>query len=55
MNDVDWSARGFTDANGALRGDFLRHNGTGIRKVLAAPPAEISGRFLSYDGSVWAW
>jgi len=27
----------------------------GIRKVLASPPAEISGRFLSYDGSVWAW
>jgi len=27
----------------------------GIKKILASNPMDISGKFLSYDGSVWAW
>ena len=28
---------------------------TGMRKVLARPPQEISGKFLGYDGAVRSW
>jgi NAD(P)-dependent dehydrogenase (short-subunit alcohol dehydrogenase family) len=44
-----------TDMGGAQAAITPEVSVAGIRKVLAAPPAEISGRFLSYDGSVWAW
>ena len=44
-----------TDMGGAHAAITPEVSVAGIRKVLAAPPAELSGRFLSYDGSVWAW
>ncbi len=44
-----------TDMGGAHAAITPEVSVAGIRKVLASPPAEISGRFLSYDGSVWAW
>jgi NAD(P)-dependent dehydrogenase (short-subunit alcohol dehydrogenase family) len=44
-----------TDMGGAQAAITAEVSVAGIRKVLAASPMEISGKFLSYDGSVWPW
>ncbi|MGA2810286.1 MAG: SDR family oxidoreductase [Candidatus Acidiferrum sp.] len=44
-----------TDMGGAQAAITPQASVAGIRKVLDLPGMEISGKFLSYDGSVWAW
>jgi NAD(P)-dependent dehydrogenase (short-subunit alcohol dehydrogenase family) len=44
-----------TDMGGAKAAITPQVSVAGIRKVLDLPSMEISGKFLSYDGSTWAW
>src|SRR3984957_7611982 len=44
-----------TDMGGAGAAITPEVSVAGIKKILASPPMEISGKFLSYDGSAWAW
>jgi NAD(P)-dependent dehydrogenase (short-subunit alcohol dehydrogenase family) len=44
-----------TDMGGAGAAITPEVSVAGIKKILASPPMDISGKFLSYDGSVWAW
>ncbi|HME11600.1 MAG TPA: SDR family oxidoreductase [Candidatus Acidoferrum sp.] len=44
-----------TDMGGANAAITPQVSVAGIRKVLDQPAMEISGKFLSYDGSTWAW
>lgn len=44
-----------TDMGGANAAITPQVSVAGIRQVLDLPAMEISGKFLSYDGSTWAW
>jgi len=44
-----------TDMGGAHAAITPQVSVAGIRRVLETGGMEISGKFLSYDGSVWAW
>jgi NAD(P)-dependent dehydrogenase (short-subunit alcohol dehydrogenase family) len=44
-----------TDMGGAAAAITPEVSVAGIKKILASPPMDISGKFLSYDGSTWAW
>jgi NAD(P)-dependent dehydrogenase (short-subunit alcohol dehydrogenase family) len=44
-----------TDMGGAGAAITPEASVAGIKKILASRPMDISGKFLSYDGSVWAW
>jgi len=44
-----------TDMGGAGAAITPEVSVAGIKKILASPPMDISGKFLSYDGTAWAW
>jgi len=44
-----------TDMGGANAALTPEQSIGGMRKVLAGDPMELTGKFLSYDGSVWPW
>lgn len=44
-----------TDMGGANAALTPAQSIAGMRKVLAGNPMELTGKFLSYDGSVWPW
>jgi NAD(P)-dependent dehydrogenase (short-subunit alcohol dehydrogenase family) len=44
-----------TDMGGAGAAITPQVSVAGIQKILASSPMDISGKFLSYDGSVWPW
>ena len=44
-----------TDMGGAGAAITPEVSVAGIKKILGSRPMDISGKFLSYDGSVWAW
>jgi NAD(P)-dependent dehydrogenase (short-subunit alcohol dehydrogenase family) len=44
-----------TDMGGANAALTPEQSIGGMRKVLAGDPMELTGKFLSYDGSIWPW
>lgn len=44
-----------TDMGGANAALTPEQSITGMRRVLSRNPKELAGKFLSYDGTTWAW
>jgi NAD(P)-dependent dehydrogenase (short-subunit alcohol dehydrogenase family) len=44
-----------TDMGGANAALTPKQSISGMREVLAGHPMELTGKFLSYDGSNWPW